>query len=242
MTSGLDSEPMNWPAYMRGPVSDWEKVMISALPQVKYTYEPDTHFLYSNIGYAILGAALGRAAGQSYVEHVKEHIFAPLGMKHTAFEPNPDILPLIAKGYDTGPDGDVDAESAAREHAGRGYKVPNGAIYSTVADLARFLAFELGEGPESVLSRKTLQDNLIRTNSSLMDLRSGYGIGFMVNRRGDFIFYGHAGNVAGYNAAVYFERSAKTGVVVLRNVNGGKLNVGLLAERLLMMFAALPQG
>ena len=38
-----------------------------------------------------------------------------------------------------------------RELAGRGYKVPNGGLFSTVGDLARFLAFEMGNGPEAVL-------------------------------------------------------------------------------------------
>lgn len=237
MTSGLDREPEDLATYTKGPVSEWEKILISAVPHVKYLYEPDTHYYYSNIGYAILGAALGRVARQPYVDYVKEHIFAPLRMTHTAFEPNPDIQPWIASGYDVGRDGKVDAETPAREHAGRGYKVPNGAIYTTVADLSRFVSFELGEGPETVLNKKVLADNFTRTNSSVMDLGLGYGIGFMVSRRGDFVFYGHGGSVAGYNAEANFDRTSKIGVVVLRNVTGGKFNVGILAEKLLMTVA-----
>lgn len=238
MTSGLDREPADLPKYLKGPVSDWEKVTISALPQVKYLYEPDTHFYYSNIGYAILGATLGRAAGEPYVDYVKDRIFASLQMTHTAFEPDPQIQPNIAKGYDVGQDGKVDAETPAREHQGRGYKVPNGAIYTTVSDLARFVAFELGEGPESVLKKKIWEDNLTRTNSSTNDLRLGYGVGFMVSRRGDLVFYGHGGSVAGYNALALFERASKTGVVVLRNVGGGKFSVSGLCEGILKEVAA----
>lgn len=207
--------------------------MISALPHVKFRYEPDTHYFYSNIGYAILGATLGRAAGKSYVDYVKERIFTPLQMTHTAFEPNASIQANIAKGYDVGKDGKIDAETPAREHAGRGYKVPNGAIYTTVADLARFVAFELGAGPDTVLSRKTLEDNFARTNSSSMSLQAGYGVGFQVNRRGEFVWYGHGGSVAGYNASALFDRVSKTGVVVLRNAGGGKFNVTMLSERIL---------
>ena len=238
MTSGLDREPEDLATYVKGPVSEWEKILISALPHVKYLFEPDTHYYYSNIGYAILGAALGRVAHEPYVDYVKEHIFTPLGMAHTAFEPNPDILPRIASGYDVGRDGKVDAETPAREHSGRGYKVPNGAIYTTVADLARFVSFEMGEGPDAVLNRRALADNFIRTNSSVQDLGLGYGIGFMVTRRGDFVYYGHGGSVAGYNAEADFDRGTKIGVVVLRNVNGGKFGIGSLSERLLMTAVA----
>ena len=112
-------------------------------------------------------------------------------MKNTDFEPTPAIRPALAKGYEIGADGRLDADTPAREHEGRGYKVPNGAVYTTVEDLARFVAFELGEGPESVLPRKAWLENLSRVNSADGNLTSGYGIGFQVSRSGEFVSYGH---------------------------------------------------
>jgi CubicO group peptidase (beta-lactamase class C family) len=182
MTSGLAREPEDLPTFLKGPVSEWEKVLISALPRLKYQFEPDTHYLYSNIGYAILGAALSRAAGQPFTDYVKTNFFDPLGMERTAFEPNSQIQDSIAKGYDIQEDGRVDWETPAREHQGRGYKVPNGAMYTTVGDLAKFIAFELGEGPEEVIKKETLEDNFSRVNSAMGDLTSGYGVGFRVQR------------------------------------------------------------
>lgn len=233
MTSGLAKEPEDLSRYAKGPVSEWEQVLISALPNTRTMYEPGTRYLYSNVGYAILGALLGRVSGRPYVEYVKQRIFTPLQMTHTAFEPDNDNKANIAVGYEVGSDGKVDAQIPAREHEGRGYKVPNGAIYSTVSDLARFVEFELGQGPESVLKRMTLQENLTRTNSSSFDFRMGYGIGFMVNRRGELIYYGHDGSVAGYNASAIFERVSAMGVIVLRNVSGGKFSVPGLCVRIL---------
>jgi len=252
MTSGLDREPADLDTYLKGPVSAWEKVLVSALPHTKYAYEPDTRYFYSNIGYAILGAALGRAAGQPYTAYVRERIFGPLGMTHTAFEPNPDIAAGIAKGYAVtrsrpaagaanaggGQPWTIDAETPAREHQGRGYKVPNGAIYTTVADLARFVAFELGADVPAVLKKAALADNYTRVNSSDGALRSGYGIGFQLTRRGDLVVYGHGGSVAGYNAAALFELNSRTGVVVLRNVSGGAVNVGQIATQAIEKLAA----
>src|SRR5262249_4860773 len=149
-TSGLAREPDHTDKYLKGPVSEWEKVLIAALDQTGYALEPGTQFSYSNIGYAILGAALSRAAGQSYVEYVSARILKPLGMVDSAFEPNDRIRARIARGYVIDRNG-IDQETPEREHQGRGYKVPNGAIYTTVADLAKFMIFELGGGPETVL-------------------------------------------------------------------------------------------
>ena len=227
-------------------------MLISALPQTKYAYEPDTRFFYSNIGYAILGAALGRAAGQPYTEYVAQHIFAPMGMTRTAFEPNAAITPAITRGYAVtrgrqpgtgaasagGQTWTIDIETPAREHEGRGYKVPNGAIYTTVGDLARFVAFETGADNPVVLKKTTLEDNYSRVNSSDGGLQSGYGIGFQLTRRHDLVVYGHGGSVAGYNAAAHFERASRTGVIVLRNVGGGAVNVEQIALQAIERLAA----
>jgi len=236
-TSGMGREPADLQTYLKGPVSEWEKVMIAALPRTKYDFEPGARFYYSNIGYAVLGAALGRAAGQSYVEYVSQKIFTPLGMTHTAFEPNEKIKLQLAKGY--GVQGDrVDAETPEREHQGRGYKVPNGAMYTTVGDLARFVSFELGQGPASVLKKETLEDNFKRVNSASGDLSSGYGIGFQAERHGSLIAYGHGGSVAGYLAGAFVDRASGVGVIVLRNVGGGPFNISGVAMRALEMVAA----
>jgi CubicO group peptidase (beta-lactamase class C family) len=218
-TSGLGREPSDLDTYLKGPVSDWEKVLIAALPHTKYEFEPGTRFSYSNIGYAILGAALGRAAGQPYVDYVRDRIFKPLGMTSSAFEPNDAIKARISKGYQEEKD-KVDTETPQREHLGRGYKVPNGAIYTTGEDLAKFVIFEMGGGPASVLSKEKLEEHYKRIISADANLRSAYGAGFEVFRRGDLIGVGHSGAVAGYQAAAYFDRTSKTGVIVLRNAIG----------------------
>jgi CubicO group peptidase (beta-lactamase class C family) len=98
-TSGLDMEPDNEEKYDHGPVADWQKILISSLPHVHYVFEPGTKASYSNVGYAILGAALSQAAAQPYVEYLPAHIFQPLGMAHTTLEFTPVVQSHLAKGY-----------------------------------------------------------------------------------------------------------------------------------------------
>ena len=65
------------------------------------------------------------------------------------------------------------------------------------------------------------------------DLSAGYGIGFRVVRRGERLVFGHGGSVAGYRAGAFFDRESGRGVVVLRNVTGGDVDVTELAMRIL---------
>ena len=232
MTSGLAREPEHLPTYLVGPASQWADVTLRALGELRYDFPPDTRYQYSNIGYAILGVALERASGEPYMDYVRASILEPLSMSDTDFVPLARFENRIATGYDI-EDGVVDYETPAWEHLGRGYKVPNGALYSTVADLARFVSFELGNGPESVLSKERLGELFSRLSSAEADLGAGYGLGLSATRRGELVFLGHGGSVAGYRAAAYFHRDSQSGVVVLRNVTGDSLDVTELAFRML---------
>ena len=227
MMSGIAREPDDMNTFLVGSVDKWEQVLFEALAKTKYAQEPGKGFLYSNIGYAILGASMGRAAKKPYVEYMRESVLRPLGMTTTDFVPNEVIQPALAKGYEIR-DGKPDGGQPAREHAGRGYKVPNGALYTTVGDLAKFVGLWLGEGPDSVLKRATIDDAFARAPSS-----ATYGIGFMIQHRGETTYYGHGGSVAGYVAQMQYHRPSKTGAIVLRNVGRGPFRPAGVADGML---------
>ena len=238
MTAGLAREPEEVGPFWTGPVSTWERTLLAALPHTNYISFPGTEYSYSNIGYAILGAALGRIAGQPYVDWEREHVFRPLGMERTRFEIDPTIASDVAVGYEVKGDGTLDDRTAAQEaREGRGYKVPNGAIFTTVDDLARFVVFELSRGPESVLPRSMLDEAFEGIVATDRDLEIGYGLGFMAMRRDDYSFLGHNGSVAGYLASMYYDRGMKLGVVVFRNVIGGKEQPNRLAIDILSLLS-----
>ena len=183
-------------------------------------FPPDAAVNYSNIGYAALGLALERAAGRPYTALVEDGLIRPLGMTSTSFRPDPDMLSRLAKGYSEpngGPPqtGFADAELAG----GRGYKIPNGGLFSTVEDLARFLAFEMGYGPPRVLAPGVIAANFQR--SFPMGPAARYGIGFERQPFPGGPVVGHGGAVAGYAGSVYFDPSAQVGVVCLSSRDGG---------------------
>ncbi|MXX86162.1 MAG: beta-lactamase family protein [Acidobacteria bacterium] len=236
MTAGLAREPRNLPRYLVGAPQDWLDTALRALDEVSFEYEPGTRYQYSNIGYAMLGAAVERAIGEPFMDHVRDNLLAPLGMDSSTFFPVPQLEERIAEGVTVKDDGSLDAETPAREHAGRGYKVPNGALYSTVADLGVFLRFLIGTAGEpfdGVIPASVRQDNLTKAFAT-GDLASGYGFGFMSRRVDDadgdpFTAYGHGGGVAGYRAAAWIEPETDAAVILLRNVGGDGLNLSELS-------------
>jgi CubicO group peptidase (beta-lactamase class C family) len=240
MTAGLAGEPKYAERYNTGRVADWEKMLILSLPDTKYLYEPGTYHNYSNTSYAILGAALGRAAGVSYVNYVQKQIIEPLGMTHTAFEPNNQISPLLAKGYHVDENGNLDTLTPMRQQGNRGKNVPAGSLYSTVGDLTRFVAFELGEGPAGILKRETLDNSFSALVAADSDLNYGDGVGFSALRLmpSNFVAVGHLGALHGYSAAVIFDRSSHTGIIMLANVTNGKANYQELAQSELAMLVS----
>ena len=230
MTAGLAREPEQEGPFWTGPVSSWDSTLHLALSHTRMDHAPGTSFLYSNVGYAILGATLGRAAGVPYMQWETAHVFGPLGMRHTAFAIEPAIASDLTRGYDVSRDGTPDPAASIREGiTGRGYKVPNGAIFTTIDDLSRFLVLLLGAAPETVAAHARLDSAFNATVSPAGEPLADYGLGFMVTRQGAVTYFGHGGAVAGYGAFVAFDRGRQVGVIVLRNALGGRVNPQRLA-------------
>ena len=224
MTSGIAREPKQEGPFWTGAVARWDSTLRLALPHTEMELAPGTKFLYSNIGYAILGAALGRAAGVPYVEWQRTRVFEPLGMRHTVFEIDRAITNNLTRGYDVSQTGAYESTQADREAlSGRGYKVPNGALYTTIDDLSRFLSLQMGHGPAEVISPARLDSAYTGKLAGAMEPNGRYGTGFAAEQRGAYTWFGHDGGVAGYTAVLLFDREHKVGVITLRNALGGRV-------------------
>jgi len=230
-TAGLIREPRLRNA-ASGPIEIWEEKILESIPRTYFQNFPGEKYSYSNIGFGILGLAVSRAAGKSFMKLVSEYIFKPLRMEDSFFIIPEEKEDRIAAGYQVRKDGTIDAEFPALEHRGRGYKVPNGGIYSTAGDLARFVSAMTGTSAAQILSAKQREEMMtIQTPESD---KKGYGLGFSITINDDTIkMVGHGGSVAGYNAHMVFNPESKTGVILLRNYNRGKTNLGRTAQELL---------
>ena len=230
-TAGLIREPQ-WPDAVVGPIELWDKRIVESLPLTAYDTVPGARYQYSNIGFGTLGLALAKAAGRPFMEMVRTEVLEPLGMTGSEFVvAGAKLEARLAAGYVIGQDGSIDGGQPAREHAGRGYKVPNGGVYSTVADLGRFMGAMSGVPGLRILSEESRQEALsIQTPENP---NRGYGLGFSVqiDEQGRKIA-SHGGSVAGYTAHMAFDPEERIGVVLLRNYGRGLTNLGTAAQGL----------
>lgn len=230
-TAGLVREP-DWSESVVGPIEEWESRILQSIPRTAFDSIPGARYQYSNIGFGMLGLALSRAAERPFIDLVEEKIFVPLGMTGSSFiVEGGELEPRLAQGYAVR-DGTVSGEAPAREHAGRGYKVPNGGVYSTVADLGRFLGAIAGVPGLRILDESSRAE-MVRIQTP-EDPQRGYGLGFTlaIDDDGNRLA-AHGGSVAGYNAYMVVDPDHRVGVVLLRNYTGGTTNLGRVAQSLL---------
>ncbi|HEY9525554.1 MAG TPA: serine hydrolase domain-containing protein [Anaerolineales bacterium] len=217
-TSGLVREPALEKADS-GSIEEWEEKVLQSIAKTSFEARPGERFSYSNIGYGILGVALSHAMQDPFIEMIGERIFKPLGMDNSFFAVPEHKLENLAQGIGGGPFGEteLDLEGPKKEHRGRGYKVPNGGVYSTTTDLAKFLSCVMGNG--NILEKRYLE--LLYTKQTPETSNHGYGLGFGLYQDRSISIAEHSGGVWGYSAHFGFEQEYGYGVILLRNYNWG---------------------
>jgi len=207
-TGGLAMEPGLWRA-AAGPIGEWENKVLSSIPTTDVTFSPGTKFSYSDIGYGILGLALSRAAHKPFMQMVEDRIFKPLHMTSSFYIIPAGYEDRVAVGYHwDGFSGKRDGQVAKAEYAGRGYKVPNGGIYTTTGDLARFIMAQYSDSDR--LAKKYRE--MMQTIQMPGEEKRGYGFGLNVIYPEDGSkMAGHNGAVAGYTAFMIFSPGSKVG-------------------------------
>ncbi|WP_203708998.1 serine hydrolase domain-containing protein, partial [Cellulomonas marina] len=111
---------------------------VAAALATPWVAEPGTAFSYSNAGYVVLGMLLERTTGRDLGDLLREGVFRPAGMRHSAFPDEPQHRgPFLSDAAWTGTQGlgwrsltgfDPDVFGAA------------GAVTSTTRDLSSFTA------------------------------------------------------------------------------------------------------
>jgi CubicO group peptidase (beta-lactamase class C family) len=117
-----------------------------ALQQVPMNSEPGAKGQYCNTCYNLLGLVIEEVTGQPYETYMQERLFEPLGMKNTTFAPQEMTDTDVAKeyGYLFG----FQTEFAPYWKEFGSSQAPEGGVYTSAEDLARFVAAALEAAQE----------------------------------------------------------------------------------------------
>ena len=218
---------------------------------VRFNWAPGTRFEYSNLGYAILGRIVAAAAQAEYAGFVATRLLAPLGMTRTGYDAAAFDPSELATGYRRGPAG-----WAELPFDPYGAFAPMGGVFSSVSDLARWVAgfaaaFPPGGGsdadgthPLRRASRREMQQPQAVTGWRSPDRLPGgppgspayYGFGLFVDE--DPVLgrvVSHSGGYPGFGSNMRWHPATGLGVIALGNGTYAPMSVlaGLVLEALL---------
>ncbi|WP_407382785.1 serine hydrolase domain-containing protein [Ruminococcus sp.] len=172
-------------------------------------FEPGAAFDYSDSNYALLAEIVSQVSGLRYHEYVRQHIFEPLGMAHSAFIDDFDRQQLAAVAQT-----DRD-EFAIDYYTVKGAEYGCGDILTTPRDLYRWYR---GLMDGKVIGEASYQ--LMTTNYSAPS-ELGYGFGQMISDRGDSKAVYHYGYIPSYYSAVIYVPAHDLFLTVLSNHGDG---------------------
>lgn len=178
--------------------------------------DPGTRFMYTNHGFAALGQILEDVTGQPLHRYFREHIFEPLGMSDTSLRASDLPRSQFAKAYELrsgGPQGVAGYEVVT---------VAGGGIFSTPADMARYLAALLGNGSNeigTVLKPATLR-MMFQPHYQPDPRVPGVGLAFFRADLRGHLAVEHDGILPGFDSTVFL--SPDDGVGVMAFANGAK--------------------
>lgn len=163
-------------------------------------------FVYSNLGFGLLGQALVDRAGTTYATLLASQITGPLGMRDTAVSLSPEQQGRLIQAYDREhrpvPPWDLDALAGA------------GAIRSTAGDMLNYLEANLH--PEK-LSAGTLSTALQESHQLRAEVMPGMHIALAWFYDAGTGTYWHDGLISGYTSYAFFNPKGDYASIILFN-------------------------
>jgi CubicO group peptidase (beta-lactamase class C family) len=235
--SGLVSEPpgtdfmTSRPSYQGVAARNLERVgeIFTAVP-------PNTQLKYCNLGYQLLGEIVSRVGEIPYPQYVTERILTPLQMSSTGFEPlDPALSQRRAVGYSGRAFSDELAVAPSMPPVWA-----EGGLWSTVADLGRWLSFQLAAHPGPPGSERQVADSPVLSAVTRREMHKprylsdeewsrAWGVSWYSVRNDDVTWVQHSGGLPGYTSNACFDRQTLVGAIVLVN---GEADAATLAMAL----------
>jgi D-alanyl-D-alanine-carboxypeptidase/D-alanyl-D-alanine-endopeptidase len=238
-TAGLPREVSAYPAKTPHFTFPDYTLRWNWLPSQKLVSPPGAAALYSNVGFDLLGDALASASGESYAALLHERLLQPLGMWDTTLFPSAEqCARLLSGSEDEGP-------CTSTEQSGA-----SGGIYSTPADMVKFLQYLLRTSAPSPVPAPTLAAYLdpakLKSVQGLSHAGDPTGIGLAWIQIGDptspSALMEKTGGGAGFTTYIALSPDRRTGIFLAATEGKGKQQIDFYHEsnNLLAALANVP--
>ena len=200
-------------------------------------FKPGTRAEYSNLGIELAAQILENVTHRSFTEYIRERVFEPLGMTRTTY----DIARIRRD------------ENRAIGHnkiiASVPLEIPMlapGGVYASIADMARFLRFQVNEC--TIGGRAILKNQIVRQMRAIpfpmKDQIAGYCQGLWVGyyhlTGQDVCWFAHGGGGFGFRCQMKWLPDLGYGVMVMTNSQDhDNVNENLVEEILLKIIEVL---
>lgn len=202
----MDFEPTMHGSYL---LDNSKALMLKSAKETPMASVPGTKWKYSDQGYFLAGLAMENATHRNFDSLMTEKFFQPMGMKHTRFLNQNDIIPNRAQGYLV--------KDGQYKHDRRTWQfdlTPHFGVMSTIDDM--------------VLYEKSLVKGDIITPAVVKEGTTPYRVFY--KKDGEQYAYGLGWEVRDFGSRRIAEHSGYTGTAYVRDLQTG-LSIILLTNR-----------
>ena len=181
-------------------------------------HEPGTAYAYTSYGFNLIGAIVEEAAGQPFLDYLRDAVFYPLSMRDTTADFIAPIILQRASYYVR----DASGQVVNAPFVNNSYKWAGGGLLSTTEDILRFA--------NAHLSRDFLSDSardlLFTEQKTVSGERVGYGFGWFVQTDADGRrLLGHSGGSVGGTSLMLIQPDTRVAIVGLINLTSAQNGV-----------------
>ena len=215
-TAGMtDESPLDYGSHDDSALAAY----VRSLKDDHFFTESGNIFSYSNPGFDVAGFMIEEIGGKAYADIMTEHLFKPLGMNSTTFRPTLAMTHPLCQGHSV-----LNSKpTVIRPFVDNVAGWPDGFMFSSVNDLARFTIAFMNDG--KIGGKQIIKPSVItKLSTPYADLHSrfgyengkyGYGL-FIHGHRGVQVVW-HAGLIPGFGALLQMVPAQRFAVIVLAN-------------------------
>lgn len=196
-----------------------EHILTAVKNQKELNFSPGDEYLYCNTGYTLLAEIVERVSGHAFPYWTKKNIFEPLGMSHTHFHDDHEMI-VKNRAYSYVPDENGGFKKKVLSYSNVGAT----SLFTTVEDLAKWANnfFEKSLGGSEVIAQME-QQGVLNSGEKI-----DYAFGLVIGEYKGLKTISHSGGDAGFRSHLLLFPDQRFAVAVLSNC--GSMNPAQLAR------------